>query len=413
LNRLRDEAPKIVMPANPAGSPNNKDYFMDGPIGAYQEGSTAIIYVAARRGGNFIYAIDVSNPDAPRFKFRLSPSTTGLSLLGQTWSMPKVTKLRDGTPNGKVVLIFGGGYDTAEDIGSSVGTLGRGVYVVDALTGTVLKQFLISADGLSTISTSIPSDVTITNVDRDGKGFTDRAYVGDLAGNVWRMDLDDPLSPTNASSRWKLHKLASLGARKFFYPPDVVFGAKFHSVLIGSGDREKVLATTSSDRFFMLKDKKVGLDGTGQPTILPGDLVANTADSSAAKGWYYSLNVNGEKVVNAPLTVGGVVYFGTNRPVAQAACKANLGEARSYALRFLDGSGVRTPSGSGSGDDVYSIVQTGGGLPPSPMFAIVEINGNYVPVISGTKKEFNEFTDPTDPPKPIRRKVYWKFKNDK
>ena len=47
------------------GSPKNKDYFLDGPIGAYQEASTAIIYVAARRGGNFIYAIDVSAPDAP------------------------------------------------------------------------------------------------------------------------------------------------------------------------------------------------------------------------------------------------------------------------------------------------------------------------------------------------------------
>ena len=197
--------------------------------------------MAARRGGNFIYAIDVSDPDAPRFKFKLSPSTPGLSGLGQTWSMPKVTKVRDGTASGKVVLIFGGGYDTAEDSGTA-GTTGRGVYVVDALTGTVLKQFLTAADGASTISTSIPSDVTIVNVDRDAKGFADRAYVGDMAGNVWRMDLDDPSSTTNAAAGWKLHKLASLGARKFFYPPDVVLGATFHAVLIGSGDREKPLA---------------------------------------------------------------------------------------------------------------------------------------------------------------------------
>ncbi len=161
----------------------------------------------------------------------------------------------------------------------------------------------------------MPSDVTIVNVDRDAKGFADRAYVGDLAGNVWRMDLDDPASSTNDSAGWKLHKLASLGARKFFYPPDVVLGATFHAVLIGSGDREKPLAATSSDRFYMIKDAKLGLDGTGQTPIVEGDLVANTADSTSAKGWYYSLNVNGEKVVNAPLTIGGVVYFGTNRPV--------------------------------------------------------------------------------------------------
>src|SRR4030095_5522714 len=106
------------------------------------------------------------DPDNHKFKFSLSPSTTGMSNLGQTWSVPKVTKLRDGTPNGKVVLIFGGGYDIAED-SDNHGTTGRGVYVVNGLTGTVIKQFLTSTDGLSTISTSIPSDVTIVNVDRD------------------------------------------------------------------------------------------------------------------------------------------------------------------------------------------------------------------------------------------------------
>jgi type IV pilus assembly protein PilY1 len=414
FKRLRDQSPKLVVPSDPAGSPNNKDYFLDGPIGAYQEGSTAIIYVAARRGGNFIYAIDVSNPDTPRFKFKLSPSTTGLSGLGQTWSMPKVTKVRDGTASGKVVLIFGGGYDVAEDSGTT-GTTGRGVYVVDALTGTVLKRFLTTTDGTSTISTSVPSDVTIANVDRDAKGFADRAYVGDMAGNVWRMDLDDPTSPTNASAGWKLHKLASLGARKFFYPPDVVLGANFDAVLVGSGDREKVLSKTSSDRFYMIKDAKLGLDGTGQATITEGDLVVNTADSTTAKGWYYALNVNGEKVVNAPVTIGGVVYFATNKPVVQPVCKAALGEARSYAISFLDGSGTRTPGGVGTGDDAYSLVLTGGGLPPSPVAGLVDIGGTIVPVCLGCGERRSAFEAGSPPidPRPVRRKVHWKFKNDK
>lgn len=414
LNRLRNEAPKLNLPSVAAGSAKNKDYFLDGPIGAYQEGSTAIIYVAARRGGNFIYAIDVSDPDNPRFKFKLSPSTAGMSTLGQTWSIPKVTKVRDGTASGKVVLIFGGGYDTAED-SDTAGTKGRGVYVVDALTGIVIKQFLTSADGASTISTSIPSDVTIVNVDKDAKGFTDRAYVGDLAGNVWRMDLDDPSSSTNAPAGWKLHKLASLGPRKFFFPPDVVLGATFHAVLIGSGDREKPLAQTSSDRFYMIKDAKLGLDGSGQTTINQSDLVVNTADSSVAKGWYYSLSADGEKVVNAPLTIGGVVYFGTNKPIQQASCKADLGEARSYAMSFLDGSGTRTPGGAGSGDTLYSEVLTGGGLPPSPIAGLVDIGGTIVAVCIGCGERRSAFEagTPAIDPNPVRRKVYWKFKNDK
>ena len=185
--------------------------------------------------------------------------------------------------------------------------------------------------------------------------------------------------------------------------------------MIGSGDREKPLLDTTSDRIYMIKDTKLGLDGSGQTTIVQADLVANTADSTAAKGWYYNLNVNGEKVVNGPLTVGGVVYFGTNKPIVQAACKADLGEARSYAMSFLDGSGVRPPGGAGTGDDAYSEVLTGGGLPPSPIAGLVDIGGTIVPVCLGCGERRSSFEagSPTIDPSPVRRKVYWKFKNDK
>lgn len=335
LNRLRQQSPIVILPSSTTDTTNNKSYFMDGAIGAYQTNTSATIYVAARRGGNFIYAIDVTSPDDPKVKFKLSPSWPLMSNLGQTWSLPKVARLRDGTSTGRIVLVFGGGYDPAED-SNTHGTTGRGVYVVDAVTGGVLKHFLTAENGTDIISTSVPSDVTIVDTDRDG--FVDRAYVGDLDGNVWRMELDDG-SATNPATGWKLRMLASLGARKFFFPPDVVITSGFDAVLIGSGDREKPLSLTSGDRFYMIKDAKTGLDGSGQTTIVQADLVLNTADSSAAKGWYYDLDHAGpgEKVVNAPLTVGGTVYFGTNRPTPTAACTPTLGEARSYALNFLTG----------------------------------------------------------------------------
>jgi type IV pilus assembly protein PilY1 len=413
LNRLRQQSPNVILPSDPIVTTFNKSYFMDGAIGAYQTLTSAIIYVPARRGGNFIYALDVTNPDDPKVKFTLSPSTASMSLLGQTWSLPKVARMRDGTSTGRIVLIFGGGYDVAEDINTH-GTTGRGVYVVDAVTGVVLKQFLTAVNGTDVISTSIPSDVTIIDTDRDG--FVDRAYVGDLDGNVWRMDLDDGTS-TNPSTGWKLYKLANLGSRKFFFPPDVVITSGFDAVLIGSGDREKPLAITSSDRFYMIKDAKTGLDGSGQTTIIQGDLVLNTADSSAAKGWYYNLNVAGEKVVNAPLTVGGVVYFGTNRPTPAAVCTSNLGEARSYAVNFLTGAGTRLPGGAGTGDDAYSeVLAPLTGLPPSPVAGLVDIDGNgtIVPFClgCGDRRSSLEAGVPAIDPAPYRRKTYWKFKND-
>jgi type IV pilus assembly protein PilY1 len=432
LERLSQQAPLLVLPSTPTHTTClttdtncNKDYFFDGPIGAYQEGSTAIIYAATRRGGNFIYAIDVSDPDNPKYKFKLSPSTSGLTNLGQTWSMPKVVKLRDGTAAGRVVLIFGGGYDLAEDVGST-GTTGRGVYVVDALTGALVKQFLTAANGTDVMSTSVPSDVAVLDIDRDG--FVNRAYVGDMAGNVWRMDLDDG-SATNPSTGWTLNKIASLGAYKFFYPPDVVASGSFSAVLIGSGDREKPTLSTTSDRFFMVKDVNVGAIVTPPTVITQSDLVVNTsttAQLNAASGWYYDLRT-GEKAVNGPLTVGGVVYFGTNQPVATLVCKANLGQARSYALDFLSGGGIRPPDGSNAGDDIYSIVLTGGGFPPTPVAGLVDLSsglggggggpggGPIVPFCLGCGALRSPFEAmlPDVNPTPVRKKIYWNIKKDK
>ena len=123
--------------------------------------------------------------------------------------------------------------------------------------------------------------------------------------------------------------------------------------------------------------------------------------------------------MNAPLTIGGVVYFGTNRPHSDAekisTCTADLGEARSYAMSFLDGSGKRTPGGVGTGDDTYSQVLTGGGMPPSPVGGLVDIGGTIVPVCIGCGERRSAFEagSPVIDPNPVRRKVHWKFKNDK
>jgi len=88
---------------------------------------------------------------------------------------------------------------------------------------------------------------------------------------------------------------------------------------------------------------------------------------------------------------------------------------RSYAMRFLDGAGARAPGGAGTGDDTYSEVLTGGGLPPSPMAGLVDIGGAIVPVCLGCGERRSAFEagSPSINPNPVRRKLYWKFKNDK
>jgi type IV pilus assembly protein PilY1 len=77
---------------------------------------------------------------------------------------------------------MGGGYDPAEDANSSSGAgdnSGKAVYIVNGGTGALIKE--LATDN------AVPSDVTIVDVDGDGE--PDRAYVADVRGELYRIDL--------------------------------------------------------------------------------------------------------------------------------------------------------------------------------------------------------------------------------
>ncbi len=159
LKRLRDNDPII-------SSVNKKPYFADGSIGTYVldnnkdgiiketdvDGDKAHLFISMRRGGRMIYALDVSTPTAPKMMWKRDNEDDGYYELGYTWSEPKV--VTDLAASSDPVLIFGAGYDPeVEDIpptdiaavsASAVTdlggnghprTMGRGVFVVNALCG--------------------------------------------------------------------------------------------------------------------------------------------------------------------------------------------------------------------------------------------------------------------------------------
>jgi len=66
--------------------------------------------------------------------------------------------------------------------------------------------------------------------------------------------------------------------------------------------------------------------------------------------------------VNAPATIAGTTFFGTNQPLAPNAlsCETKLGIARGYAISPFSG-------------EFNSIEFDGGGLPPSPVYGLVNI----------------------------------------
>jgi type IV pilus assembly protein PilY1 len=415
LKRLRDNFPDIKYPTTPSTltSARPRDYFVDGNVSVYQkyEGTTlarAIIYFGMRRGGRVVYAIDVTDPDKPKFLWR--KSNDQISVLGQTWSEPKVARLK-GYSN--PVVIMGAGYDPTEDTATpGTPTMGNAVLVLDAISGNLVKTF--------TTTRPVPADVAFVDTDYDS--YVDRAYAVDLGGNVYRLDFE-PSSGSGASN-WAMTTLASLGdsgGKKFFFPPDVVLLKEYAVVLVGSGDREKPRATTSSDYFYTLLDRNVGK--TVSPsfqTIRFADLPdrANFTPEASTVGCRIALDTRGEKVVNAPVSVGGMTYFSTNRPTppSDSQCTANLGVSKSYAVPLLCGE-----------PDVVDLV--GGGLPPSPVTGVVEVQASFkdetgkevtetrlVPFIIGghnAKKSAIEGSKVRPPVSPRRTKLYWFFDRDR
>lgn len=381
LNRLRENAPAISIV-----SP--KPYFADGSTSVYQldansdgkfesaAGDKAYLYIGMRRGGRFAYALDVSDPAAPKYLWKISNTQADFAELGQTWSTLRPVRIRASASD--PVLIFGAGYDPENEdvLPAGVNDKGRGIYVVNARTGAFIKH--IQPVGMG----SVPADVTL--IDRDGNGKADRIYSVDTKGNVWRTDIDDA-NPAN----WNTFKLASLAgsgvdARKFLYRPDVVFGNDFDSILVGSGDREHPFDTTIENRFYMLKDDNTGLTGgllcadpitpAVKRACTEADLVNQTGSTdplpAAARGWFIKLSL-GEKVVSDSVTEDGVTFFSTNRPLpaAPGVCTSNLGGARIYAIGFDSGRAVYDFDLDGILDLFTDIA--GGGFPPPPVRAQV------------------------------------------
>jgi type IV pilus assembly protein PilY1 len=408
LNRQRNNSPELLLPTTASGitpAPQKKDYFVDGATGSYQklnsDGTTnkAYLYLTMRRGGNFIYALDVTDPANPSFLWKTGSGCTGspsvcnadLNELGQTWSRPRIALVKGHT---NPVLIFGAGYDENEDNEPPTADItGRGIFVLDALNGSLVWSASPNSSAssnhaqVSGMNYSIPADITF--MDRDRDGYVDRLYAADVGGNVWRVDLE--LSGGNTPANWQVTKLAALGCsagacasgttpRKFFFPPTVVTVgatdtlAAYDAILLGSGDREHPLLSNSTNsaymatnRFYMLKDLRIGKDASGQATITetgtaPNKLfnATNALYNDSDRGFYITFGT-GEKAVNAATTVAGLTYLGTNqpRPPSDTEC-SNLGNARIYGINPLTGA-------------YGSTLLDSGGMPPSPVAGITTV----------------------------------------
>lgn len=340
----------------------------------YSEGKTTkhIITFGLRRGGKSYYSfrVDEGAADQPALNWVIRKTDGGdFDELGQTWSTPVVANVFRGEgTSANPALIFGGGYDTGKDTCGVNGPKpcnddeGRAIYIVDAVTGSLIKSFTNTIGcGEHCLNDSIAGQVVVMDSNEDG--YTDRIYVADTGGNLYRVDI--PVSYDVVSNKfstykenWRLVKRAKLGGtdaeddRRFFTTPSIVRareldGDSYDALLLGSGDVTKPNTnTTTSNYFFNIKDTNI------QPVVwgnksgeiersIPAEIKnlteisydsTNKLDSreyiakgNNLNGWKYELtegnvtvagktSYGGEKSLGEAVVIKGTVHFNTYTP---------------------------------------------------------------------------------------------------
>lgn len=222
------------------------------------------VYGGMRMGGSSYYALDLTDIDQPKIKFRIDPESGkvyktndisgtaygDLSKMGQSWSKPTIAYVQ-WKGQRKLVMLVGGGYDPQyEDFTAGKTTKGAGVYMFNADTGDLLwSTYDASGGDKSRLEYSVVSQIKA--VDREGDGDVDHLYFGDLGGQVFRIDLKSNHSSSDAKADFaKITRLADFKetgkyAPRFYEMPAFSIYRNATGMLavvsIGSGNRSTPL----------------------------------------------------------------------------------------------------------------------------------------------------------------------------
>ena len=266
-------------------------------------GDRVYLFASMRRGRdnptaapfNNIYALDITPSSVlstmnaetditPRLMWVIEGGVGDYRRLAQTWSEPQVATIRVKctgacTVPTKDVLLFGGGNTPGVENNATTPAADEGNAVFMASIENGSRLWWASNDTALDGSTPTPQAADLVLVDMDypipsnlalldtnGDKAIDRLYVGDLGGQVWRIDFAENMEPGAASPNGSTngYVFADLNCtrnasspftrdcsanakyeyRRFFYAPDVAMvkdttylNADYDIVAIASGNR--------------------------------------------------------------------------------------------------------------------------------------------------------------------------------
>ena len=329
-------------------------------------------------GGKGYYALDITDPAAPKtlWEFKYSATCYDGSLatagadchLGLTFGKPIITKIvASGYPEGRWVVLVTSGYNNVRGAGLAGDGLGY-LYVLDAITGNIIYK-IATTDG----SPATPSGLAQINAyieDGSINNAAVRVYGGDMLGNIWRFDVNDTQAPSGREATLLGQATSAAGTpQPITTRPELaeLNGKPFVFVgtgrLLGASD----FGDSSAQSVYGISDKLAGtpvysnLRAALKPLILnqSGNERTTACTASAAvcartDGWVIDLPDAGERVNIDMKLVVSTLTFASNVPQSSA-CDAG-GYSWFNQVDFATGNVV---GGAASGNVVSTRINDG------------------------------------------------------
>ncbi len=341
-------------------TPTVSDIYAD--IGSGTRWQTILIN-GERGGGRGIYALNVNNPadfaEGNADKLVLWEfSSADDADLGHTYSQPQIAMAN----NNRWYAVFGNGYN---DSGSGEAKL----FILDIVGGTDGSWDVGDVIEISTgVGTAADRNglSTPTLYDTDGDGTLDRAYAGDLYGNLWVFDLssDNP-------NTWGIVNneplFQTIGGEPITTPPSL---ARHPTVSTDSGNEPNVMVYFGTGQYLTPSDKTdpslnhfygVWDRGSSYP-LNSGQLVEQFHETGFTDdagnpvrvttnnpvnylggefGWFFELDEAREKTIFRSVVRGGIVFFTTFIPNPDP-CSAG-GSSYLFAVDMITGGSADEP----------------------------------------------------------------------
>jgi type IV pilus assembly protein PilY1 len=324
-----------------------------------------VLVAGGGTAGGFYYALDITDPQKPKFLWQLSNDTSNRPLFGRTTTRPAIATvaLPDGSDLKEVaVAILPGGTSSLlagscarDNTGSLMKSsqfsprssvhcwaatpAARSLTIVRLDTGEVLMNFRGAASdgppGLVANSKIVNFSSPITGIPvaypaQTGQ-VSDRIYVGDADGALWRIDLSstDPTKWT-AKLAWDAYPLSGDNdqtGEMVKTAPVVATNPIGDTVIVYStGDQDLLTPSATMDtRLWSLVEKR--------------NAVGSTYD---IKENFYKQFLGGERITGPMALFASVLYFSSFAPVSSGAACSYGGSAvwaidyQTAAARFPD-----------------------------------------------------------------------------